>query len=120
MHVVCLLDVIEHLSDPVATIREAARSLTNDGCLIINVPAHPRLWSSADEVLGHAKRYTKRCCAPSSNRVDARMVWSSHVFSWLVAARLASTAHAAVGEPQLGLDVASPFIDRIAMLLTRI
>ena len=59
VNIVCLLDVIEHLSDPVSTIREAARILARDGRLIINVPAHPRLWSSADEVLGHAKRYTR-------------------------------------------------------------
>ena len=35
----CLLDVIEHLSDPLPTIREATRILAVDGRLIVNVPA---------------------------------------------------------------------------------
>src|SRR5262245_45684747 len=58
--VVCLLDVIEHLPDPVPTIREASRVLADDGRLIVYVPAHPRLWSAADVALGHARRYTLR------------------------------------------------------------
>ncbi len=118
--VVCLLDVIEHLSDPVSTIREAARILTNDGSLIINVPAHPRLWSSADEVLGHAKRYTRKSLSAELEQGGCRIVWSSHVFSWLVLPVWFRRRTQPSGEPQLGLDVSSSFIDRIAMLLTRI
>jgi SAM-dependent methyltransferase len=118
-NVVCLLDVIEHLSDPVSAIREAARVLTSDGRLIINVPAHPRLWSSADEVLGHARRYTRSSLRAELERGGCEIVWSSHVFSWLVVPVWLRRRTRPSGEPQLGLDVSSPGIDRLSMLFTR-
>ena len=95
-NVVCLLDVIEHLSDPVPAIREAARILTRERKLIINVPAHPRLWSSADEVLGHAKRYTRRSL---SKEIRAEWVQSCLVFPCVqlaLPARVAPTPVAAI------------------------
>ena len=119
-NIVCLLDVIEHLSDPVSAIREAARILTSDGRLIINVPAHPRLWSSADEVLGHAKRYTRKSLSAELEQGGCEIVWSSHVFSWLVVPVWLRRRTRPSGEPQLGLDVSSPVIDRLSMLLTRV
>jgi dolichyl-phosphate beta-glucosyltransferase len=118
-NIVCLLDVIEHLSDPVAAIRESARILTKDGRLIINVPAHPRLWSSADEVLGHAKRYTRKSLSAELEQAGCTPIWSSYVFSWLVLPVWLRRRARPSGEPQLGLDVSSPMIDRISMLLTR-
>ena len=119
-NVVCLLDVIEHLSDPVSAISEAARILTNDGRLIVNVPAHPRLWSSADEVLGHARRYTKRSLREELERGGCKIIWTSHVFSWLVLPVWLRRRTRPSEEPQLGLDVASPLIDRLSMVLTRL
>ncbi len=120
-NVVCLLDVIEHLSDPVPAIREAARILTRaNGKLIINVPAHPRLWSSADEVLGHAKRYTRRSLSKEIEQSGCRVVWSSHVFSWLFLPVWLRRRLRPSSTPQLGLDVASPTIERLSMLLTRL
>ena len=118
--VVCLLDVIEHLSDPVSAIREAARILTPDGRLVVNVPAHPRLWSSADEVLGHARRYTRSSLRAELEQGGCRVVWSSHVFSWLVLPVWLRRRTRPSGEPQLGLDVSSPTIERLSMLLTRL
>ena len=84
------------------------------------MPAHPRLWSSADEVLGHAKRYTRRSLSAELEQGGCTIVWSSHVFSWLVLPVWLRRRTRPSGEPQLGLDVSSSFIDRIAMLLTRI
>jgi dolichyl-phosphate beta-glucosyltransferase len=118
-NVVCLLDVIEHLSDPVSALREAARVLSNDGRLIINVPAHPRLWSSADEVLGHARRYTRSSLRAELEAAGCEVIWCSHVFSWLVAPVWLRRRTRPSSEPQLGLDVSSSAIDRLSMVLTR-
>ena len=111
-NVVCLLDVIEHLSDPVSAIREAARVLSKDGRLIVNVPAHPRLWSSADELLGHARRYTTKSLRAELEEGGCKVIWSSHVFSWLFVPVWLRRRTRPSSEPQLGLDVSSPVIDR--------
>jgi SAM-dependent methyltransferase len=118
--VVCLLDVIEHVADPIPTIRAAVRLLGPDGRLIVNVPAHPWLWSRADEVLGHTRRYTVATLKADLERGGCEVVWISHVFSWLVVPVWLRRRVLSSAEPQLGLDTSTPLIDRLSMLLTRL
>ncbi len=56
---VVLLDVLEHLADPGALVRELGRVLRPGGAVVIMVPAGPELWSYWDEMHGHQRRYTK-------------------------------------------------------------
>lgn len=117
--VVCLLDVLEHLPHPGEALAEARRLLGAGGHLIVNVPGHPRLWSAADEALGHVRRYSRGTLRGDLEREGFDIVFLSHVFSWLVVPvwarrRLPGT------ETPLGLDIASPAIDAAALLLTRL
>jgi SAM-dependent methyltransferase len=57
---VLALDVIEHVPDDVALLREAWRVLRPGGVLLVTVPALPWLWSSHDDVNHHFRRYTMR------------------------------------------------------------
>lgn len=50
-------DVLEHLPDDQAGLREMLRVLQPGGFLFITVPAHRFLWSEHDEALGHRRRY---------------------------------------------------------------
>jgi dolichyl-phosphate beta-glucosyltransferase len=118
--VVCLLDVIEHVVDPVAALAEAARVLAPDGRLVINVPAHQWLWSAADESLGHVCRYNKRLLRQQLAAVGFRPTVLTHVFAWLVAPVWLKRKLATGGEAELGLDQTSVLIDRTAMVLTAI
>jgi dolichyl-phosphate beta-glucosyltransferase len=116
--VVCLLDVIEHLAAPGGALAEARRVLAPGGRLVVNVPGHQWLWSAADETLGHVRRYTRATLRAELVAAGFEPLVLGHVFSWLVPPvwwrrRLRST-----GEAELGLDVASPAIDRAAMVLT--
>lgn len=55
---VLALDVIEHVPDDVALLREARRILRPGGVLVVTVPALPWLWSAHDDVNHHFRRYT--------------------------------------------------------------
>ncbi len=57
--VVLTLDVLEHLDDDMAGLREAVRLLKPGGLLLITVPALPSLWGGQDIVSEHRRRYTK-------------------------------------------------------------
>lgn len=54
-----LMDVIEHVNDDVALLREVERILAPAGELLITVPAHSFLWSEHDVFLGHFRRYNR-------------------------------------------------------------
>lgn len=56
---VLALDVLEHLDDDVAAMREIRRILRPGGVAVISVPAHPALWSPHDAVLHHRRRYRR-------------------------------------------------------------
>jgi SAM-dependent methyltransferase len=120
-HVVTALDVIEHLPDPVPALAEARRILSDDGRLVVNVPAYPRLWSAADEVLGHVRRYTRAALHEHLDEAGFTPLFASHVFSWLTLpvwyVRCFRGASGTSDTSQLGLDRASPLLSRIATAL---
>jgi SAM-dependent methyltransferase len=55
---VCL-DVIEHLEDDRAALRELRRVLRPGGALLVTVPAYQWLWSGHDEINHHHRRYNR-------------------------------------------------------------
>lgn len=54
---VVFADVLYHLDDDVAALREARRVLRPQGLLVVNVPAYPWLWSYHDEATHARRRY---------------------------------------------------------------
>jgi SAM-dependent methyltransferase len=50
-------DVLEHIDDDHAALREFHRVLRPNGYLLVTVPAYRFLWSVHDESLGHRRRY---------------------------------------------------------------
>jgi 2-polyprenyl-3-methyl-5-hydroxy-6-metoxy-1,4-benzoquinol methylase len=54
---VLLMDVLEHVDDDVALVRELATSAKPGTRFIVSVPAFSWLWSQHDEFLEHRRRY---------------------------------------------------------------
>lgn len=52
-----LFDVLEHLDDDLRVLGSVRDLLADDGTLMLTVPAGPELWSYADVVAKHARRY---------------------------------------------------------------
>lgn len=118
--IVTLLDVIEHLPEQDHVLREVSRVLRPDGYLVVTVPAHRWLWSDADELLGHVRRYTRSLLRAHLAEAGFRPVHLSHVFGWLVGPVWLRRRLSTTGEAQLGLDVQAPLLDRLAMVLTQL
>ena len=58
--VVTALDVVEHLDDDVAGLKEMHRVLKTGGKTLIFVPAFMWLWGVQDDISNHRIRYTKK------------------------------------------------------------
>jgi SAM-dependent methyltransferase len=58
--VIGAFDVLEHVEDDLAVLKQAHTALRPGGNLIVTVPQHAFLWSPADEHARHVRRYERR------------------------------------------------------------
>jgi len=54
---VCAFEVLEHIDDDAAALRQWMARLRPGGWLMLSVPAHQRRYGPADELVGHFRRY---------------------------------------------------------------
>ena len=54
---ICAFDVIEHVNDDLLVLRNFYEALKYKGILFVTVPANHGLWSEADEIANHKRRY---------------------------------------------------------------
>jgi SAM-dependent methyltransferase len=57
--VIGAFDVLEHIEDDAAVLAAMYRALRAEGGILLTVPQHPWLWSSADECALHVRRYRR-------------------------------------------------------------
>ncbi len=75
---VTALDVIEHLDDDIAGLREMRRVLRRDGRLLVFVPAFMFLWGVQDDVSNHRRRYTLPRLLKAVEEAGFSVEWSSY------------------------------------------
>lgn len=55
---VLMLDLLEHVDDPLTLLSRVRKVLNRDGDILITVPAFEWLWTAHDELNQHVRRYT--------------------------------------------------------------
>ena len=60
LDIVTAFDVLEHLEDDDACVREVRRVLKPGGAFLVAVPCDPKLWSAHDDAVDHVRRYTRQ------------------------------------------------------------
>jgi SAM-dependent methyltransferase len=98
---VLMLDVLEHLSDPVAALGHALSLLEPDGVFVATLPAFRALWTRHDDLNHHQTRYDRQSMRELANRTGLRVDEARYFFHWTAVAKLATRLVEAIlpGEP---------------------
>lgn len=70
-------DVLEHIMDDEVVLSEAYSALTKGGGIVLAVPQHPFLWSSADDFGHHVRRYRRGELEAKLRRAGFTVLWST-------------------------------------------
>lgn len=78
-----MMDVLEHVEDDVALLKEYADSMPENGKVLITVPAFQFMWSGHDVFLEHYRRYTIEMMEKTIRDAGLRPVKSRYFFGSL-------------------------------------
>jgi 2-polyprenyl-3-methyl-5-hydroxy-6-metoxy-1,4-benzoquinol methylase len=78
-----LLDVLEHIEDDVAALKEVKTTLRTDGWIFVATPALKFFWSGEDVAAGHFRRYSKRDFAALADKTGLKLL-GSHYFMFFL------------------------------------
>lgn len=79
---ILMLDVLEHLENPVDALTRALDLLAADGLVIITVPAFMALWTKHDVLNHHLIRYTKRGFRAVARQAGLQTQEERYLYHW--------------------------------------
>ena len=112
--VIALLDVLEHIDEDTASLKALAAQLSNQGRILITVPAFQWLWSAHDETHHHKRRYSRQQLEECIRSADLRVVntgyFNTLLFPLTLGERGFSRLRRATGR---GTDIPPPLINTL-------
>jgi 2-polyprenyl-3-methyl-5-hydroxy-6-metoxy-1,4-benzoquinol methylase len=85
---ILMLDVLEHLADPIGALRHASKLLEPNGTLLITVPAFMSLWTNHDVLNHHFTRYTHASLRQLTASAGLRITEARYFFHWMYIAKI--------------------------------
>jgi 2-polyprenyl-3-methyl-5-hydroxy-6-metoxy-1,4-benzoquinol methylase len=85
---ILMLDVLEHLEDPVAALQHALSLLQPDGILLLTLPAFRVLWTNHDLLNHHLDRYTKSSFKRIAQQAGLQILDMRYFYHWTFPAKL--------------------------------
>lgn len=98
---ILMLDVLEHLEDPVAALRHALTLLTAGGCFVLTVPAFNVLWTNHDVLNHHFIRYTKSTFRDVARQAGLQILQQRYLYQWTFFAKLGVRLYERLFSPEL-------------------
>jgi SAM-dependent methyltransferase len=82
-NVAFLLDVLEHLPDDVAAMREVSAAMKPGGLVLVTMPALDVFWSYNDELAHHQRRYSRASMEHLATSAGLRLVAARYFMFFL-------------------------------------
>jgi len=103
---ILMLDVLEHMEDPIGALRHALDLLAPEGIVIVTVPAFMALWTNHDVLNHHLVRYTKRTFRQVARQAGLQTQEERYLYHWTCPVKLAvrvmeSVVHAKPETPKV-------------------
>lgn len=89
LQAVVLLDVLEHIEDPVAVLKNVSEALAPGGGVVVTVPAYQWMFSDWDKALGHYRRYTMKMLRSQAEEAGLNVVSLTHWNAFTLPAAMA-------------------------------
>ena len=115
---VVAVNVLEHVEDHEAFLREAREAVVPGGHLCIFVPALPAIYGSLDKVFEHHRRYTKatlRAVIETAGWKPRRIGYMNFpgIAAWFMAGRILKKKNIAVSDARLYDRLVIPWLSRL-------
>lgn len=81
---ILMMDVLEHVEDDVALLKQYTQHMPPHGHVLITVPAFQSLWSGHDVFLEHYRRYNKRQLEETIQAAGLKILRTDYFFATLL------------------------------------
>ena len=116
-------DVIEHIADDEAVLRGLRAATGPGGGIIVAVPQHPWLWSRADDLAHHQRRYRRGELEAKLRRNGFEVLFSSSFTTLLlplmIASRLLTRGNEQESDPLREFKL-NPLVNRVFTAILRV